>query len=59
MTGNKPIKSPGRPRAKFDLAKAIELRGQGYSNVKIGKLLGVSESTVRSRFRAMSAQKKN
>lgn len=42
------IAAENNERRKADIARALELKQKGYSNVKIGEMMGINESSVRS-----------
>lgn len=46
------VKQQKKPKKKIplDMAVILDLKQKGYSNVRIAKLMGVSESTIRNRL---------
>lgn len=46
------VEQQKRPKQKIplDMAVVLDLKQKGYSNVRIAKLMGVSESTIRNRL---------
>ena len=48
-----PPVGPGRPRADVDDLQILALRADGLSLIRIGALLGVSESLIRLRLKAL------
>jgi hypothetical protein len=48
MNEQVPSIAPARSRLAARRAQALKLAGEGHSNVAIGKLLGVAESTIRN-----------
>jgi hypothetical protein len=48
-----PPVGPGRPRADVDDLQILSLRADGLSLARVGALLGVSESLIRLRLKAL------
>lgn len=48
-----PPVGPGRPRADVDDLQILALRADGLSLARVGALLGVSESLIRLRLKAL------
>lgn len=54
----KPLKATKTRKVEIDINDIMELKKQGFSNVKIAKKFGVSEATIRRRIKENNQNEK-